>query len=76
MLQLLWQILSDDGIILTPLFLLDRILFTVLGWDGSQSRCFLLAWPEMIHLHDEGLVALSQLMATILSVGGGGAVAM
>ena len=32
------------------------LLYTALGWVGSDSRCFLLAWPEMPHLHEEGLV--------------------
>ena len=39
----------------TPLFLWHRILYTVLGWTGSDGRCFLSTWPEMIHLHEEGL---------------------
>lgn len=55
-LQLLGQMLSEDGGILTPLFFLDRILHTVLGWGGSDSRCFLMAWPEMSYVHEEGLV--------------------
>ena len=50
--------LSDNGVVL-----LDRILYTVLGWVGSDSRCFLLAWPEMLHLHKKGLVGM---VATIL----------
>ena len=56
----------------THLFLLDRILCTVLEWVWSDSRYFLLAWPGMPHLHEEGLggAASTGLMATILPVEG------
>jgi hypothetical protein len=41
----------------TLLLLMDRIKsYPVLGWVGSDSRCFLLAWPDMPHLHEKGLV--------------------
>ena len=54
----------------TTLFLLDRTFYTVLGWGGSESRCLLLACPEMPHLHEEGLVSIAttRLMATVLSM--------
>jgi hypothetical protein len=51
--------LSDDGVTHTPLFLPDRVFYTVLGWVGSDSRYFLLAWPEMPHLHEKGLVGVA-----------------
>lgn len=54
--------------------LLDRILYRVLGWVGSDSMCFLLTWPEIPHLLEEGFVGIApmRLMAPILSMGGCG----
>lgn len=40
----------------TPVCLLNGILYIVLGWVVSNSRCFLLLWPEMPQLHEKGLV--------------------
>lgn len=37
-----------DEVILTPIFLLDNILYTFWGELGSGSRCFLSAWSEML----------------------------
>lgn len=61
-LQFFWQTFSDDKVILTHLYSLwidSYIQFR--GWLGSDSRCFLLAWYEMLgmpHQHVEGLTAL------------------
>lgn len=64
-LQLLYDRRSQtilDEVILTPLFLLDRdiYIYIYIYWRGlgSDSRCFLLAWSEMLgvsHLHVGGL---------------------
>jgi hypothetical protein len=70
-LQLLWQMLSDDRVILTHLYSF---------WIGSYIQFWgglgldILAWPEMPRLHEEGLVgpASMRLMATILPMGGCG----
>jgi hypothetical protein len=43
------------------LVLLDRVLYTFWGALGSDSRCFLWAWSEMLgmsHLHMDGLGVL------------------
>lgn len=59
----------------TSLFLLDRNLYRVLGWVGSDHRCFLLVWSEMLGmplLHVEGLggIAPMWLMAIHFSMAG------
>lgn len=48
--------LSDDGVILTQLYSFWIGAYIQFGVGGSDSRCFLLARPEMPHLQEKGLV--------------------
>jgi hypothetical protein len=62
-LQLLCQMLLDDRVVLTHLYCF-QIGSSIQFWGGlgSESRCFLLAWSEMLgmsHLHEAGIEGTS-----------------
>lgn len=65
--------LSDDRVILIHLYSIwTGSYIWYWGGLGSDSRCFLLAWPEIPHLHEGRSVGTAPmwLMATIVSMRG------